>query len=184
MKTKLNYHQARTLIRENFVSSALSYQDFRNSSEDLKSSLPAQPMVFYKDDWNGWEEFTSLKNKELDIDIKTLQKLAEQLNLHSKSEWEQAIRDNLIGSPIAISKIKGFSNWHNFLNKTEYLPFEDLLVFTRSLNLKTQMDWREWCKTNERPKGVPFNLRKIYYDDFQSHCFDLDYSFWKFIFIG
>jgi hypothetical protein len=46
------------------------------------------------------------------------------------------------------------------------------------------MDWREWCKTNERPAGIPFNLRKIYYQDFLTVTFDLEYSFWKYIFIG
>ncbi|QIR16426.1 hypothetical protein [Shewanella aestuarii] len=184
MTKKLSYIEARTLIRENFVSSALEYQEFRNSCEALRSQLPSQPLVFYKEDWKGWDEFTGVKHKELDIDIKTLQTLAEHLNLHTRSEWEQAIKENMLGVPISINKIKGFSNWSNFLSKSEYISFKELLVFTRSLSIKTQMDWREWCKKNSRPDRVPFNLRKIYYDDYLAECLNHNVSFWKFIFVG
>ncbi|MGI2115612.1 hypothetical protein ACRN9G_18695 [Shewanella frigidimarina] len=184
MRKKLCYREAQILIKKHLVTSASEYRDFRTSDEDLKSKLPYQPMVFYKEDWKGWDDFTSFKNKELDIDIRMLQKIAEQLNIKTKADYNQAIKDNLIGSPISISKIKGFSNWSNFFHQSEYISFEDLLIFTRSLSLKSQMDWREWCKNNERPKDVPFNLRKIYYDDFTRVCFDHKYSFWKFIFVG
>jgi hypothetical protein len=107
MKRKLSFQDAQKLIKENFISSAQEYQEFRNSDDEIKSKLPYQPMVFYKNDWQGWDDFTGTKNKELDIDIQTLQKLAVQLNLHTKAEWEEAIRNNLVGSPISINKYQG-----------------------------------------------------------------------------
>lgn len=182
MNEKLTYQQALELIRDFKITSANDYMRFRNSCPDMKTQLPSQPMVFYKEDWNGWDEFTGVEYLTSEHDIESLQKLALSLSLKTKEEWQLAINTKQIDAPVHINKIKGFKNWNEFFNKPTYIDFPSLLAFTRSLKLKTQMDWREWCKVNTRPKDVPFNLRKNYFDDYLRECPTKKPSFWRYIF--
>lgn len=183
MKDKLTYNQALNLIREYNVTSANDYKRLRTSTPEFKINLPSQPMVFYKDEWIGWDDFTGFHYKIAEVDIESLQNLALSLNLKTKEEWCLAINTHQIEAPVHINKIKGFKNWNDFFNKPRYLDFSELIKFTRSLKLKTQMDWRDWCKVNSRPQYVPFNLRKNYFNDYLKACPAKKPSFWRFIFI-
>ncbi len=183
MHKKLSYVQAMDIIRKNDISSASDYLVFRNSCSSNKQKLPSQPMVYYSDNWNGWDEFTGVayKSNDVDIDIKSLQKLVAGLNIKTQSELKNAIKNKQIDAPVSINKIKGFKNWNNIFHQKKYLPFNELLTITRSLGLKTQMDWREWCKKGMRPANIPFNLRKFYYDSYLNECPDKKMSFWSYV---
>ena len=45
---------------------------------------------------------------------------------------------------------------------SRFLPFEEALVFVRSLRLKNQAEWFAWCKSGARPANIPSNPQKVY----------------------
>lgn len=172
------------LIRDFGVFTAKEYDRFRNGSSVLKEQLPAQPSVFYKNEWNGWNEFTGIEHKKEEVNIQEIQKIAIEMGIKTKEEWRMAVTTKQIDAPLFVSKVQGFSNWTQFLNTDKYRDFVELLSFTRSLGIKTQTDWRGWCRDNERPQDVPFDLHTHYKDSFLSLERPNNISFWRYIFVG
>ena len=46
--------------------------------------------------------------------------------------------------------------------KREFLPFNEALLYVRSLKLKTQKDWKAWCKSGKRPASIHANPHRTY----------------------
>jgi hypothetical protein len=46
--------------------------------------------------------------------------------------------------------------------KKEYLSFEEARNFVRSLNLKSQSEWFEYCKSDNKPDNIPSNPNRTY----------------------
>ena len=44
----------------------------------------------------------------------------------------------------------------------QFLLFEEALVFTRALKLKTQQEWHAWCKSGARPATLPAHPETFY----------------------
>lgn len=182
--TKLTFDQAKKLVRDFKIFTAKEYLRFRAASHEFKILLPCQPSIFYKTQWKGWSDFTGINSGiGNDVDIEKIQQIALSLDIRTKEEWRLAVTSNLINGPLHISKVEGFSNWTQFLAKDKYLAFDDLLGFTRKLGLKTQTDWRKWCRDNERPDNVPFDLYGHYKEYFQSITPKVAKSFWYFLFV-
>jgi hypothetical protein len=171
------------LIRKVGIYTAKEYTRYRSSSLDLKEKLPAQPRVFYKGLWKGWNDFTGIEHKTTSVDISKIQQIALEMGIKSREEWRLAVCTQKIDAPIYVSKVQGFSNWSQFLALNEYWSFEDLLKYTRKLGIKTQTDWRQWCRDNERHQKVPFDLHYHYKNDFNSLNLK-NISFWRYIFVG
>ncbi|WP_282109301.1 hypothetical protein [Shewanella algicola] len=173
-----------TLIRDYGIFTAKEYDRFRNGSEELKEQLPSQPSVFYKNKWNGWDEFTGVQHQVDNVDIQEVQRIAIELGIKTKEEWRIAVSTKQIDAPLFVSKVQGFSNWSQFLNIEKYTTFDNLLKFSRSLGIKTQTEWRQWCRDNEKPHTIPFDLPTHYKDDFLSMEDRGTLSFWRYIFVG
>jgi hypothetical protein len=45
------------------------------------------------------------------------------------------------------------------------LPFAVGRAYVRKLKLRSQKEWREWCKRGQRPSDIPANPHKVYRDD-------------------
>ena len=43
-----------------------------------------------------------------------------------------------------------------------FRPFGDARRFARSLNLRSTAQWREYCKSGDKPKDIPTDPRKVY----------------------
>jgi hypothetical protein len=59
---------------------------------------------------------------------------------------------------------KEWSNWNDFLGtdkQSEYLPYEEAKSFVQNENLRSQKDWKVWCKT-KRPKNIPSHPYVVY----------------------
>ena len=72
-------------------------------------------------------------------------------------------------NPSSVYKDKGYQGWGDFLGtgnlapaERNFRPFADAREFARTLGLKTQDDWRTWCKSGERPVDVPASPNEFY----------------------
>ena len=51
--------------------------------------------------------------------------------------------------------------WEN-LSRFNWMPFTEARDFVRSLNIKSQKEWREYCLSGKRPSNIPSNPQKNY----------------------
>ena len=51
------------------------------------------------------------------------------------------------------------------MKKKHWRPFEEARKFARSLKLKNQGEWVEYCKSDERPSDIPTNPHNAYKND-------------------
>lgn len=181
---KLTYEEAKLYIRDYFISSASEYKRFREVTITNKEILPSNPNIYYSKEWTSWNDFTGFEQQPQRISFEDLQSKVAALDIRTKEEFRLAVRKREIDAPFNISKIEGFSNWSHLLPSNKFLAFEDLILFTRTLNLRTQMDWRQWCKDNERPANVPFDLLREYKGQFNELPLEKKISFWRYIFVG
>ena len=49
--------------------------------------------------------------------------------------------------------------------KKRFLPFDEAVVFARSLHLKGKTRWKEWSKTGARPVNIPSHPDIAYKND-------------------
>ena len=61
---------------------------------------------------------------------------------------------------------KGMTHWLGTGNligsKQAFLPFKEAMLHARSLKLKTQLDWKAWCKSGRRPANIPARPDTVY----------------------
>ncbi len=67
-------------------------------------------------------------------------------------------------APFSVYKEKGWINWRDWTGRNK-LSYDDAREFSRSLNLKTSIDWREYCKANKLPPGMPSRPDRLYKDN-------------------
>ncbi|MDC0154588.1 hypothetical protein OAJ02_07675, partial [Nitrosopumilus sp.] len=66
-------------------------------------------------------------------------------------------------------KNKGWTTWGDFLGtrrvsnyNTQFLPFNEARKFVRSLGIKGDKEWREYCKSGNRPNNIPSSPWNVY----------------------
>ena len=92
-----------------------------------------------------------------------------KLNLKNRAEWREWRETDLVlastpcmpSHPDVTCKHDGWLGYRHWLGTAgdlhtkESLPFKKALVHARSLNLKSEKEWRAWAKTGARPANVP-----------------------------
>ena len=95
---------------------------------------------------------------------------ARSLKLKNYSEWEEYRKsgerpNDIPANPDIIYKNDGWKDWVDWLGY-EYLPFKESRDFTRSLNLRSQTEWKQYCKSGKdgipRLNDIPANPGIIY----------------------
>ena len=110
--------------------------------------------------------------------FKDARKFARKLGLKNKKEWREYCKSGNkpddIPATVEISYKfdgwKGMGDWlgTNIVAKQliEYRSFKDARKFVRSLKLKNYNEWREYYKSEKRPKDIPTNPFEIYKTNF------------------
>ena len=102
-------------------------------------------------------------------------KFARSLKLESKTYWIKYCESGKLPKDIprdgyGVYK-KEWTNWGDFLGtgnlspsdkRKQLKPFEECKAFIRSLGVKTEPEWREWCRKNKRPAGIPYSPETAY----------------------
>ena len=158
----------------------------------LPNDIPISPRHQYKNndwkgmgDWLGTETIATHKRKYLSF--KKARKFAQSLNLKSSSEWKKYCKGgfpNLPHLPFNIPtsahrtyKDMGWQGYGDWLgtgtiapHKRVYLPFVQARKFVHSLNLKSQNEWRKYCKGEfpnlpPLPQNIPVSPYNKYKDN-------------------
>jgi hypothetical protein len=139
--------------------------------------IPSNPPRTYKDDWKGWGDWLGTRNianqNRQYLPFVQARKLVHSLGLKSRTEWRKFVKsskkpEKLPSNPARTYKQqwKGFGDWLGTgtvaVFKRKFRPFEEARKFARSLVLRSQTEWAEYCKLNKLPFDVPTSPRRTY----------------------
>ena len=99
-------------------------------------------------------------------DFESAREFARSLGLQSTKEWRAYTKsgdkpDDIPNSPDSTYKknFKGYGDWLGTgtvaTNDRVYRSFKEAREFVRSLNLKGVNEWREYCKSGNKPDDIP-----------------------------
>ena len=145
--------------------------------------IPSHPDQVYKGKgWLSWGDFLGYKEGYVPGEYRPFEEARDyvcSLKLKSQKEWEEwssksGERPHDIPShPDEVYKEEGWLSWGDFLgyrpghvarkrSTTKKRSFTEARDYVRSLGLKSQKEWYEWCKSGERPSDIPFHPDRDY----------------------
>ena len=165
-----SFEKARDYARKLGLKSKSDWFEW-TKTDKKPENIPSVPASVYKNKgWNGWGDFlgtgtiASFNRKYRSFE--EVKEYARKLKLKSQTEWRELAKTDkrpkdIPYSPDQTYKNKGWSGWGDFLGtgtiapfNRNFLPFEEARDFARKLGLKSQTEWREWAKTDKRPKNI------------------------------
>lgn len=168
----LSYDEAKKYLKENY--NLKSSYDFKKA--DVPIFIPKKPFNVYSE-WSSWEYFLGYKSKKR-IGYKYIpyQEAKEWVKTNfgkiTSKDYRTKSKNNEI--PIFIPKkpekyYENFS-WSDFLynngrkkNREFYLEYKSAIEIVHKLNIKSNREWRRWCKNKpEEFIRIPSSPEKIY----------------------
>jgi hypothetical protein len=141
-------------------------------------NIPFYPNSVYKDfGWKGWGDWLgtgrqATKNRKY-WNYEKSKKFVSKLKLKNEIEWRLFTKSNQMPDtiPVAPNSVykeewKGMGDWLGTGNiaphKKQFMSYIEAKKFVSKLKLKSQNDWRAFCKSNNRPDNLPTNPQKTY----------------------
>ena len=151
-------------------------------------SIPGYPNRVYKDDWDGWGDWLGTGNiapcDKKYRSFKEARKFARKLGLKNLRQWASYCRGelkHLPKKPIDIPRNirttykdewKDIADWLGTSktlknSKLEPRSFKAATIFVKKLNLKSNREWRSYCKGEiknlpPKPIDIPSNPQRTY----------------------
>jgi len=131
--------------------------------------------------WGDWLGTFSRSKKDSWAEFEVARSFVRSLNLNSRSEWDDYYENNALPLTIpktfwTVYKEDGFKSVQDFLgsqyahaNDRKWMSFKEAKRFVRTLNLKSQNEYKEYVKSPNSPKNLPSNPHKTYKKDWKSY---------------
>jgi superfamily II DNA or RNA helicase len=174
------FEEARSYVRSLGFKSKSEWQVW-SKSDARPDNIPANPPQVYKDKgWVGWGDWFGTgiiaPQNRIYRPFEEARTYVRSLGLKSVTEWRSwcksgARPEDIPGNPPQIYKRNGWIGWGDWLgtgnqasfNRT-YRPFEEARIYVHSLGLKSQTEWRDWCKSSAKSDDIPAHPSEIYKD--------------------
>lgn len=147
-----------------------SVADWRKylKSDSLPADIPFSPDCVYKGKgWRGFSDWLGNGRSRQYLPFKEARAYVRSLDLKRQADWVEYTKstrfpDFLPANPASVYKNKGWKNFGDWLGTgmvatrlRNYLSFEDARIVVHKLNLKSQLEWREFAKSKNLPKNIP-----------------------------
>lgn len=132
-------------------------------------NIPLNPKKEYTLEWKNWNDWLGItKRKYLPFDeAKSFVMLQ---NLESEQEWKLFYKSGKLSENIPInpknvytSKWNGWDDWLGNFDR-DYLPFGEAKKEVGKLLFEYSSEWKEYCKSGNKPKNIPAKPDLIYKD--------------------
>jgi hypothetical protein len=147
--------------------------------------IPHSPYLYYgKSGWNSWSDFLGVNKIKLFKEVKEtmIYKTFDEarlcvraLGIKNCNEWWSWARTdarpkNIPSNPSNFYSGCGWESWGDFLGTgrppcrriINRKSFEEARTYARSLELKSGDEWRQWVKTDARPKDIAVHPAATY----------------------
>lgn len=144
--------------------------------------IPYQARQTYKEDWKGWGDWlgtgTVANFKRQFLPFEEARDFVRRLNFKNQEEWRaycaSGNKPNDIPSNPALTQEKKWKRWGDFLGtgnvasfEKQFTDFNQARHFVHDLKLKNQEEWREYCRSREKPIDIPANPAQTYEKDWK-----------------
>ncbi len=173
----LSYKDAKKFVSSLKLKSKSEWYKF-SKSKNRPKDIPANPSGVYKNKgWKSWGDFLGTgRIATFNIQYRSFsdaRKLGHTIKARTSEEWRvySISGERPIDIPSDLRnhyKNKGWKGWCDFLNtkgkpkKERYKPFNEARKFVRSLKLKNQGEWAEYCKSEKKPDDIPYHPDRNY----------------------
>ena len=174
----LPFEEAREQVRALGLKNRMEWRVLSKSQSRLQN-IPAKPDKVYSND--GWKNmgdwigtgFISTKQREY-LDFESARKYVRLLKLKNTDEWRNYCKSilrplEIPTNPHTIYKNNGWKSLGDWIGSgsiaskdSNYYSFEQSREFIRALNLKNQIEWRNYRKSDLRPNYIPSNPNVVY----------------------
>ena len=172
------FDDARLFVRSLGLKSFGEWLDYVGSGKKPEN-IPAAPNAVYsKRGWAGWGDWLGTGNiSNCSREYRSFEDaraFVRTLGLKSFNEWRAYCETgrkptDIPTVPHRVYADAGWAGTGDWLGtgtvatlQRRYRPFEDAHAFVRSLCLKSQADWRAYCRSGEKPTDIPAQPQKVY----------------------
>jgi len=173
-----DFKNAREFVHSLNLQSSKEWNNFCKSG-NKPEDIPAGPGNVYKNkgwksmgDWLGTGIVATYYVKYLDF--KNAREFARSLKLQSEKEWREyysthELPKGIPRNPSRTYKDKGWKSMGDWLGTKRianqdrvFRSFSDTKKFVHSLKFKSMREWREYCKSGNKPDNIPSNPNNTY----------------------
>ena len=177
MKKFRDFESAREFVRKLGLKKQQDWVDYRKSG-NKPDDIPSNPNRTYKNEWIDFGDWLGNGTTRNFRSFEEAREFTRALNLKNYKEWDEYCKSG--NKPYDIpytprktykNEFKGNGDWlgtETVANKNKsYRPFVDAREFAISLGLKNAKEWREYCKSGNKPYDIPSAIWKIYKNEFK-----------------
>jgi hypothetical protein len=166
-----SFRNARVFVQGLKLQSQSEWLDYSRSGKK-PDDIPARPHKTYAEiGWAGYGDWlgtgavaTRLRQYR---SFKKARAFVHGLKLKSKTEWRDYYKsgkkpEDVPAAPETIYANAGWAGMGDWLGTgrvadqlRRYQPFGKARAFVRGLSLKSEYEWRDYCKSGQKPKGIP-----------------------------
>lgn len=178
LKQYRSFEEARKFVRRLKLKNNKDWKIFK-ISENMPVDIPANPDQTYENkgwiSWGDWLGTKAISNRLREYrTFEDARKFVRRLNLKNNSEWRQFCMSekrpaNIPSKPNRIYKNCGWISLGDWLGSgtiqpklREFDSFDKARKFVHSLNLKSETEWRKFCKSKKRPLSIPAKPSRTY----------------------
>ena len=175
-----SFYKARAFVRSLGFKNTAEFRKFAKSNKCPKD-IPASPNTVYKDkgwkhsgDWLGISKYPS---RFIDyLPFEEARSYVRKLGLKNENEWREFSKNRnrphkIPSNPARAYKEDGWNGMGDWLGtgyiankKLEYKSFDEAASYVRSLGLKNSDEWREYARSEKRPRDIPAGPARVYKD--------------------
>ncbi len=174
----LDFEEARSFVHQLNLNSRSEWNKYCKSGEK-PSNIPTSPEKSYKNegwisvgDWLGTNRIqTQLIQYKTFNDAKNF---VHTLKIKGQKEWAEFCKtgekpNDIPASPDKTYKKKGWNGYGDWLGtgnvsntKKIFLDYTEAKKYVSTLNLQSAKEWREYCKSGDKPANIPTSPEKSY----------------------
>lgn len=169
----LEFEEAREYVRNLKLNSKSEWEDFYKSGKK-PNNIPSVPRIVYKSkgwigigDWLGTDRLAT--NDIIYRDFKRARAYVRSLNLKSQEEWFKFCKEGEKPNDIPRNadrtyKNQGWRGYGDWLGNNKVANQDKVFItylvakeYVKSLKLNSQKDWKDYCKSGNKPENIPSN---------------------------
>ena len=176
-----SFEEAREFVHKLKLKGQKEWRDYSRSRQKPED-IPAVPDRTYKQDgWKDWGDWIGSGTVATHLrEYKSFEEardIIHKLKLKGREEWIQYCKSGqkpeyIPNAPQSTYKQDGWKGWGDWLGSgtvatyfREYRPFEEARDFVHKLQLKSQKEWKDYCKSGQKPENIPAVPQSIYKQD-------------------
>jgi hypothetical protein len=173
-----SFKDARAFVRRLGLKSSTEWFDYGKCGKK-PADIPAYPgLVYEKSGWAGYGDWLGTGTTAPQLreyrSFKKARAFARNLGLKSRDEWYDYCKSgkkpaDIPANPHTTYAEAGWSGMGDWLGTgtiashlREYRSFKDARAFVRRLDLKSQTEWKEYCKSGKKPADIPARPHTTY----------------------